>query len=75
MTAEVPLGESAERYLIEVRDGTGNVRRTDEVPSPAWTYSVAEQSADGIAGPFSIDVAQISDRFGPGLSRRIVIHE
>jgi hypothetical protein len=31
------------------------------------------QAADGAAPPFEIHVAQLSDSFGPGLFRRIVI--
>ncbi|MGR3755881.1 MAG: baseplate multidomain protein megatron, partial [Tranquillimonas sp.] len=69
---EVPLGEAAERYLVRVLAGGGIVREV-EVASPAWTYAAADQAADGIAAPYEIAVAQISDRVGPGAFGRITI--
>ncbi len=33
---------------------------------PDWTYAAADQVADGVSAPFTIEVAQISDSFGPG---------
>ena len=71
---EVPLGEAFERYLVQVIAG-GNIRREVEVSAPAWTYPAADQAADGVTAPFTVAVAQISDRFGPGLFRRIEIDE
>ena len=71
---EVPLGEAAERYLVQVISG-GTVRREVEVTDTVWTYTAAAQAADGVAAPFTLAVAQISDLFGPGLFRRIEIDE
>lgn len=71
-TLEVPLGESFEQYLVQVIQA-GTVRRETFVASPAWTYAAAQRLADGVSGPFSVRVAQISDRFGAGQFRRIEI--
>jgi hypothetical protein len=69
---DVPLGEAAERYLVRVVAG-GAVRREEQVYVPFWTYSSAMRAADGVTGAFDVEVAQISDRFGPGLKARIGI--
>jgi len=69
---DVPLAEQAERYLVRVRAG-GAVRRESEVTAPAWVYGAAARMADGIAGPFEVEVAQLSDTFGPGAFARIEI--
>lgn len=69
---EVPLGEDREAYLVRVFIGSSVVRET-EVAVPRWTYLDADRLADGTAGGFAIEVAQISDRFGPGLFRRITV--
>jgi hypothetical protein len=70
---DVPLGEAVETYLIRVVQG-GIVRREATVPVPLWTYAAAEQVADGVTTPFEVAVAQLSDRFGPGLFGRIAIN-
>ncbi|WP_116133717.1 glycoside hydrolase/phage tail family protein [Tropicimonas sp. IMCC34043] len=71
---DVALGESVEQYLVQVLVA-GVVVREEFVGSPVWTYDAARRSADGAAGAFSVRVAQVSDRFGPGQFRRIDIHE
>ncbi|EPX80188.1 phage tail protein [Litoreibacter arenae] len=70
---EVPLGEEFERYLVRVTHN-GSVVREVETGSAAWTYVDAEQSQDGLTGPYEIEVAQVSLRFGPGLFSRIEIN-
>ncbi|RMD89899.1 MAG: host specificity protein, partial [Alphaproteobacteria bacterium] len=70
---EVPLGEERELYRVQVW-AAGVLIREEEVTAPAWTYAAAQQAADGVAAPFEIDVAQISDRYGAGPSRRITIN-
>jgi hypothetical protein len=70
---EVPLGEERELYRVQVWAG-GVLLREEEVAAPTWSYPVALQTADGVTAPFEIDVAQISDRFGAGPSRRITIN-
>ncbi len=67
---DVPLGETAESYLVRVTEG-GAIRREAVVAQPAWTYTQAEIAADAITGSYDIEIAQISDRFGPGPFGRI----
>lgn len=62
---EVPLGEEVERYLVRVTVA-GETRRELEVAGPEWDYPPALQAADGVAGPFAVQVAQISGLWGPG---------
>ena len=69
---EVPLGEAREAYLVRVRS-RGAVVREAEVDRPAWRYPATERAADGVSGPFTIAVAQVSDRFGPGLFTEVEI--
>jgi hypothetical protein len=38
-----------------------------EVSAPQWSYAQALQVQDGLGTGARIEVAQISDRFGPGL--------
>ncbi len=64
--ADVPLGEAGEAYLIRVIR-SGDVKREVEQPARDWTYTAAQRAADGITGPYRIEVAQLSDRVGPGL--------
>ncbi|WP_372884791.1 glycoside hydrolase/phage tail family protein [Shimia sp.] len=67
--AEVPLGEESESYLLRVIQG-GKVRREVALGTPAWTYGAAIRAADGVAGAFEIEVAQVSARYGPGPAAR-----
>ncbi|SFP48711.1 baseplate multidomain protein megatron [Tranquillimonas alkanivorans] len=61
--ADVPLGEAVEAYLVRVvKDGA--VVAEARVSAPEWVWE------DPVAPPFAVEVAQISDRFGPGLFRR-----
>jgi len=65
---EVPLGEENESYRIWVKNGL-QVLRTVDAASPTWLYTAAMQAADG---PYThVEVAQISARFGPGLTARV----
>ncbi|PPB81309.1 putative tail protein [Albidovulum inexpectatum] len=69
---DVPLGEAVERYLVRVVEA-GQVRREVIVGATQWSYSAAERAADGVAIPFEIHVAQLSDLFGPGPFRKGVV--
>ena len=71
---DVPLGEASEAYQVRVRVG-GTLRREATVFAPSWTYPVAEQVADGISGTFDVEVAQLSERFGPGLYGKVTIDD
>lgn len=67
---DVPLAELNEAYVVNVMQN-GELKRTITTSAPSWQYSTAEQSNDLEPGNFEIDVAQVSDRFGPGPSRSI----
>ena len=71
---DVPLGEAAERYRVRVLDGEVVVREV-ETAAPEFTYAAAAQAADAVVGPLRIEVAQVSDRFGPGEFARIEIDD
>ena len=67
---DVPLGEAVESYQLRVVV-SGTVRREEIVGASEWIYIAADQLADGISGEFSIEVSQISDRFGLGLAGKV----
>lgn len=71
-SAEVPLGEAAESYLVRVMDGA-TVLREVTVGTANWTYLAADQASDAVVAPFQIAVAQISDRFGAGVFETIEV--
>ena len=71
-SVEVPLGEASESYLVQVLQGAV-LKRTTTVVTPVWTYSQSQQAADGIVLPFTVQIAQISDRYGAGLFKGILI--
>lgn len=68
--AEVPLGEAAERYEIDILDGT-NVKRTLTSPTPLVVYSAAQQIADfgGVLESYSLRAHQVSAVLGRGPGR------
>ncbi|WP_371169683.1 baseplate multidomain protein megatron [Aliiroseovarius sp. 2305UL8-7] len=67
---EVPLGEASERYRLRIIDGI-SVKREVEVTTANWTYSSALRSADLVSGAYVVEIAQVSDRFGPGPYTRL----
>ena len=69
-SAEVPLGEAVESYAVRVVQ-TGTILREETTASPQWGYLGAQQITDGISGPYQIEVAQVSDRFGFGPFRSL----
>jgi len=71
---DVPLGETSELYHLRILDASG-LKREADVTTPAYTYSAADRAADGTQTPFNIEVAQVSDRFGPGPYARIELHD
>lgn len=71
-SVEVPLGEEVESYIVRVMAGSTEARQ-ETVTSPGWIYTAAKQAADGVSFPYHIDIAQVSNRFGPGLCRRQTI--
>ena len=66
--SDTPLGEELEAYRLEL-SGDGFVRSVD-VELPRYSYSAAEQAADGLVGPLLISVIQ---RGTAGQSRPAVI--
>ncbi|GHE86362.1 phage host specificity protein [Aliiroseovarius zhejiangensis] len=69
---DVPLGEAFERYRLRVIDG-GSVKREVEVAAPVWTYDAMMRTADLVSGAYTVEVAQVSDRFGPGPYARLEV--
>lgn len=69
---EIPLGETAEQYVVRVYQGETLMRET-MVSQATFGYSPTEQAADGVTGTFELAVAQISDRFGPGPFARVQV--
>lgn len=68
LSSEVPLAEDREAYLVRVVVA-GTVLRETETGQRSFAYTAAMKAADGVTGAFSLAVAQVSDRFGPGLFR------
>lgn len=64
---EVPLGEAAEAYRVEILDG-GTVVRSYEVSAPTVLYSAAAELADFGApqAELTLRIAQLSAVVGPG---------
>ena len=71
-TADVPLGEDREEYLVRVVQQNAVIRQVTTT-APVWTYSAANQAADALSGHYEIQVAQVSARFGPGCFARIEV--
>ena len=71
-SVEVPLGEESEAYRIRVLSGAAVLRETI-VAAPGWSYTAAMQLADTPSGPVTLEVSQVSQRFGPGPARGVVL--
>ncbi|MCA8882333.1 MAG: glycoside hydrolase/phage tail family protein [Rhodobacteraceae bacterium] len=69
---EVPLGEASEMYQLRLRY-QGVLLREMTLNAPQFLYSAADRAADGVSGPYEIEVAQVSDRFGPGAFGKVTI--
>jgi len=68
-TGDVPLGEAAEAYEIDIVDSSGAVLRTiEDLTSETATYTAAEQTTDGLTpgDPVTVHVYQVSDIVGRG---------
>ena len=70
--ADVPLGEARETYVVRVIVN-GNVVRETQVISPSWTYNAPLALIDGATGHYSVEVAQVSERYGAGPTRTLVV--
>ncbi|MCU0910030.1 MAG: glycoside hydrolase/phage tail family protein [Rhodobacteraceae bacterium] len=71
-SVEVPLGEEGELYAVRVVQ-TATILREASVTTPAYIYTAAAQAADAAAPGFAIEIAQVSQTFGPGPYTRIII--
>lgn len=69
---EVPLGEETEAYVLRFMKDD-NVVREETLTTASFTYSAVDQSTDGIAAPFMLEVAQVSASYGVGLFRQLEI--
>ncbi|MEN5276127.1 glycoside hydrolase/phage tail family protein [Brucella sp. TWI432] len=65
MGADIPLGEDAEAYRIEIWQGETLVRSL-EVQTPSWIYPNAERMAEVGANSFELRIAMLSARIGAG---------
>jgi hypothetical protein len=71
-SAEVPLGEESEAYLVRVMAGD-TVLREVEANAPRWEWDAITRAADIAAGADAVAVAQLSARFGPGPFGKVAI--
>jgi hypothetical protein len=71
-SAEVPLGEGRELWRVRVFVAE-LLRREVDVSEPLWVYPQSLRMADGATGAFRIEVAQVSERFGPGPFRGLTL--
>jgi hypothetical protein len=69
---DAPVSEDSERYSVDVVF-LGGVVRSEEIASPSWMYPVSSQVSDGVSGEFEVVVAQLSQSFGAGPSRSILV--
>lgn len=72
--ADMPLGEAYERYAVRLVED-GETRLALDAATPACSLPLAAIDAAFGGRPAAIDiaVAQISDRFGPGLEARLTV--
>ena len=70
--ADVPLGEDAEAYRIDILADDGRILRSLASTAPSALYAAADEAADFGALRTEIDfaVAQLGARTGPGPARR-----
>jgi hypothetical protein len=69
-SAEVPLAEESEAYLVRVIQGSAVIVEYT-VTQPDFLYTAAMRASDGVVGAFQLAIAQVSLAFGPGPFRRI----
>ncbi len=76
---EVPLGEEAEAYALDVLAGSSagsTVLRTFDLSAPAVTYTTAHQAADfgGLVTRLSVAIHQVSATYGRGAALRATLY-
>lgn len=70
--ADVPLGETRERYAVKVTDDAGQIVLQAETTTPAFEFDFAQMGGSG-QGNYSFSVAQLSEVVGPGAEAVITI--
>lgn len=70
---EIALGEAQERYLIQLRRGA-RILYEAETSAPHYEFSQSDWQDASAGGDFILEVAQISDQFGPGAFARSMIY-
>ena len=69
---EVPLAEESEQYLVRILDSNVVVR--EEIAAiPLWVYTQGMQTTDGILNQFRFEVSQISQSYGAGPSKFLIV--
>ena len=73
--SEIPLGEGAEAYRVDIAAGSGDIVRSLIVALPSFTYTAVSMAEDFPATPESIRIAvcQISAAIGPGAPASTVL--
>jgi len=71
---DVPLGETREAYLLRLRAAGRTLLREVTLSAPDWRYGASQWAADGSPAAFRIEVAQLSERFGPGAWKGIEVN-
>ena len=71
---EIPLGEDAESYEVEIRDGT-TIKRVLAAATPSVVYTIAQQTADfGAPQPnYILCIYQLSATYGRGEGREAIV--
>jgi hypothetical protein len=72
--ADVPLGEAAEAYAVDILDG-GEVVRTMNTASPSALYTVADEMTDFGAPQINLNIriAQLSATVGRGIAAEVML--
>jgi hypothetical protein len=70
---EIPLGEDRELYRVRVISEGGRIRETD-ISNASFTYTTEAWEQDGRPASIGFEVAQVSNRVGPGPFQRIQFH-
>ncbi|MGB8313695.1 MAG: glycoside hydrolase/phage tail family protein [Aestuariivirga sp.] len=72
---DIPLGEEAEAYRLDILDGA-TVKRSVAVASPSYRYHAADIATDfGVApSSYNLNVAQMSASFGRGSNLSRTLH-
>ncbi len=69
-TFEVPLGEDVETYAVKIFQGA-QVKAEYAASQPQFTYTASMKASDLVAGPYRVEVSQVSAQFGPGPVRSV----